>query len=61
MNYMNNPKQLVMQFLNGRNDPTINKLMNMSYPELEQFATNFFKERGIDLPTKLEEIKRKYS
>ena len=38
--------------------PMINKMMNMSYPELEQFATNYCKERGIDFPKALDEIKR---
>ena len=57
---MNDPRQIVMQFLGGRMNPMINKLMNMSYPQLQQFATNYCKERGIDLPKTLEEIKRKY-
>ena len=38
--------------------PMINKMMSMSYPELEQFATNYCKERGIDLQQALEEMKR---
>ena len=60
MKDMINPKQLSIQLMSGKYDPFINKLLNMSYPDLEQFAINFYKERGIDLPTKLEELKRKY-
>lgn len=57
---MINPKQLSIQLMNGKYDPVINKLLNMSYPELEKFAINFYKERGIDLPKTLEELKKKY-
>lgn len=53
-----NPKQMVMQMLSRNTNPMINKLMNMSEPELYQFATNYCKERGIDFPKALEEIKR---
>ncbi len=55
---MRNPKQMVMNYLTTNSNPMINKLMSMSYPELEQFATNYCKERGIDFPQALEQIKR---
>lgn len=57
---MINPQQIVMNFLaiNPNQKATLNRLMNMSYPELEQFANNYCKERGIDLKKALEEIKR---
>lgn len=53
-----NPKQIVMQMLGRNTNPMINKLMNMSEPELYQFATNYCKERGIDFPRALDEIKK---
>lgn len=51
---------MVMNFLaiNPNQKATLNRLMNMSYPELENFANNYFKERGIDLNKALEQIKR---
>lgn len=49
-----------MNFLaiNPNQKATLNRLINMSYPELEQFANNYCKERGIDLKKTLEQIKR---
>lgn len=58
---MRNPKEMVVNYLRTNSHPMfpmINKLMSMSYPELEQFATNYCKERGIDFPQALEQIKR---
>jgi hypothetical protein len=58
---MNDPRQILMQFLGGRMNPTVNKLMNMSYPELEKFAINYCKECGVDFNKELDKLKQRFS
>ena len=55
---MINPKQLALNLMQQTRNPMISKLMNMSEPELYQFATNFYKEQGVDFPKVLEDFKK---
>lgn len=48
-----NPKEFVMNYVNkNNNNPIVQNLMQMAQKNdkkgLEQFATNFFKEQGMD-------------
>lgn len=52
-----NPKNAVLQLAQNNNDPTIRNLIQMAQSGnmngVQQFAENFFRQRGTDLNTQM--------
>lgn len=52
-----NPKNAVLQLAQNNNDPTIQNLIRMAQSGnmngVQQFAENFFRQRGTDLNTQM--------